>query len=391
MSDVDWIFVALIGLYLIESMAWLKPGSSVFVRFCGTFRSPLSVLQLFGNDAGTLVLGGPLTSDASFICEPLPISIAPEGVVSFVPASPLKTERCPATGLLFTWSELEELRLEEQKLLVNERTVCRPRNSRSAKYLYETLRHISKLGAEKRSGLASHLIASTLNHQDTREQLDQWRRVTRRLRFASALRFLWTLPLGIVLFYELVPLPFKRNWQFTLTYLTILVVLWWWTTLEGFLAHRKLLPFELGGRLKLLFTSLISPVVPMRAADRLGRDLFLFVHPLAFAAAIDDRKLMETCSREIVRDLEFPLPPELPPHSPPASEHVVQWSTSETISEVKQMLSELKIDYDGFLAAPERSDKQSQSYCPRCHDDYHALKANCSRCGNRPTVPFSSW
>lgn len=388
MSDVDWIFVALIGLYLIETVFWLKPGTVAFTRFWGRFRSPLSPLKLIGNEAGTLVLGGPLASDASFLCEPLPLSLSPQGVVSFVSAAPLQPERRRHPGAEFSWSELKDLRLDERTLMVNQRVVCQPRSARSARYLCDTLRHLAELASPQRDDLLVDLIASTLDHQDVRTRIGEWRSTTQRLRLASVLLFLWTIPLGIVAYYELVPIPVVRNWRFVGLFLAILAVLWGWAILESFYAYRKLLPAERSGRSLLMFTSMVSPVVPMRNADRMARELFLFVHPLALAAAIDDKQLLELCVRETIRDLEFPLCPELPPKLTESGRSIVEWSNSVMIAQVKQLLGELNLDYDRVLVAPPRVNRQSQSYCPRCHDEYTVAEAFCSRCGNRPTVPF---
>ncbi|MFN9248613.1 MAG: hypothetical protein ACK6DS_16235 [Planctomycetota bacterium] len=388
MSDVDLIFVALISLYLIETMFWLKPGSLAFSRVWGRFRSPLSPIKLIGNDAGTLVLGGPLTSDASFLCEPLPISISPAGVVSFVPAAPLQTERRRHPGAEFSWTELKALRLEDRSLMINQRFVCQPRNARSARYLCDTLLHLADLGDSQRSELIVDLFASTLDLHDTRQRLDLWKQATRRLRLAAGLLFLWTIPLGMALYYELITIPVPRNWQVLIFFLAILAVLWGWAIIESYFAHRELLPEDASGRSLLLFTSLVSPVVPMRNADRLARELFLFVHPLALAAAINNQPILEVAARDTVRDLKYPLFPEMPDPISEAGRSIIDWSNSITTTQVKQLMSELNIDFNQMLAAPPRVNPQAQSYCPRCHDDYTVAAAFCSRCGDRPTIRY---
>ena len=394
MSDVDWIFVVIIGLYLIESMVWLKQGVTVFTRFLGKFRSPLAATRLIGNDFGAVVLGGPAPWDASFLCEPLPVSISPEGVVPFVPASPLQPDRRLSTGLMFTWDELKELRKDELTLLVKNQFVCKLRNHRTASHLHAMLRHIANLEPDEREPLVAHLIADALDSQQVGQLYQNWLEQTSRLRWAASLLFFWTIPLGIVLYYNLIPVPFAKDTQFTIAYFAIFAAIWLWAILESFLAHRKLVPHDRVGRYKMLFTSMVSPAVPMRAPDRLAREIYLFVHPLAFAAALRDPilgrdpVLLRVCAENTVRDIEYPRLPELPTGISDAATSVVHWSTQATKAQIRRLLEEAGLDYDQLLARPNHQAADAKSFCPRCHDDFTPVLANCSRCGNRPTIPF---
>lgn len=388
MSDVDWIFVVIIGLYLIESMVWLKQGVTVFTRFLGKFRSPLAAIRLIGNDFGALVLGGPAPWDASFLCEPLPISMSPEGVVPFVPASPLQPDRRLATGLMFTWDDLKELRKDELTLLVKNQFVCKLRNHRTASHLHCTLRHIASLEPEGREPLVANLIADALDKREIGECYQNWLDHTSRLRVAASLLFFWTIPLGIVLYYDLIPIPQAKDIQFTVTYFAIFAAIWLWSILESFLAHRKLVPHDRIGRYKMLFTSIVSPAVPMRAPDRLAREIYLFVHPIAFAAALNDPVLLRGCAENTVRDLEYPRLPELPKGISELAASVVNWSTVTTKAQIRRLLEDAGLHYDQLLAPPSYPAAEAKSFCPRCHDDFTAVTANCSRCGNRTTVSF---
>lgn len=388
MSDVDWIFVVLIGLYLIESMVWLKQGVTVFSRFFGKFRSPLSSIRLIGNDFGALILGGPMPWDASFLCEPLPISVSPKGIVPFVPAAPLQADRRMATGLFFSWDELKDLRRDEQSLLVKNQFVCKARNNRTAAHLCDTLRHIASLEADQREPLIAYLISESLDQTQISEKYQSWLDNTNRLRLAASLLFFWTIPIGIVLYYNVIPLPIVRDTQFTVAYFAIFAATWLWAILESFLAHRKLVPHDKLGRIKLLFTSMVSPAVPMRAPDRLARDMFLFVHPLAFAAVLDVPNLLQTCAENTVRDITYPRFPELPAGITDQGANVVRWSNQVTEDRLRELLVSLKLDYDQLSTKPVHQAADALSYCPRCHDDFSPIEANCSRCGNRPTVPY---
>lgn len=388
MSDVDWIFVVLVGLYLIESMVWLKQGVTVFTRFFGKLRSPTAAIRLIGNDFGALALGGSLPWDVSFLCEPLPISVSPEGVVPFVPASPLQPDRRPATGLLFAWDDLRKVRRDEHSLLVKSQFICKARNHRSASHLCEMLKHIAGLEPDQREPVISHLIADQLDQTRVSEQYQEWNDRTGRLRLAASLLFFWTLPVGIICYYDLIPIPVPRDTQFTIVYFAIFVTLWLWAILESVIAHVKLLPHDKSGRFKMLFTSMVSPVVPMRAPDRLAREFFLFVHPLTFATVLGDAQILTTCAEETVRDLRFPRLPELPGGISDSARAVVRWSSESTKAQIESLLTEIGNDIQSLAAQPNSQAIDAKSYCPRCHDDFSQLMASCSRCGNRPTVPF---
>lgn len=388
MSDVDWIFVVLVGLYLIESMVWLKQGVTVFTRFFGKLRSPTAAIRLIGNDFGALALGGSLPWDVSFLCEPLPISVSPEGVVPFVPASPLQPDRRPATGLLFAWDDLRKVRRDEHSLLVKSQFICKARNHRSASHLCEMLKHIAGLEPDQREPVISHLIADQLDQTRVSEQYQEWNDRTGRLRLAASLLFFWTLPVGAILYYDLIPLPIERDTEFTVVYFAIFAAIWLWAILESYLGHATLLPHDRSGRWKMLFTSMVSPAVPMRAPDRLAREFFLFVHPLTFAAVLGDPAMLRLCAADTVRDLQYPRMPELPGGIQDSARGVVRWSMETTKTQVEMLLNEHGIDSDSLLTPPAIQAADAQSYCPRCHDDFSPIAASCGRCGNRPTVPF---
>jgi hypothetical protein len=389
MSDVDWIFIVVTGLYLIESMVWLRPGVLVFTRFLGKFRAPMAAVRLIGNDLGAVILGGPLPWDFSFLCEPLPVSVSPQGVVPFVPAAPLQADRRGATGLMFSWDDLQEIRCEEQSLFVKSQFVCRTRNNRSAKHLCDTLKYIAALAGDDREPLILSLISDPLDQDRVAEQFQGWRERTGRLRLAASVLFFWTIPFGIILYYDIIPLHVVRDTQLAIAYFTIFGAIWLWSIVESFLSHRMLLPYDLAGRYKLLFTSMVSPAVPMRAPDRLARELFMFVHPLAFAHVLGDEAILRKCAEETVRDIEYPRLPDLPMGISSEARNVVQWSTAATSEHVRSLVSKMGLDYEGLVSQPTDYATESQSYCPRCHDDFVPIAATCSRCGNRPTKPLA--
>lgn len=390
MSDVDWIFVVLLGLYLAESFVWLRPGTVAIGTWFGRFRDPGAPFRLIGNDTGVFILGGLAPWDATFLVEPSPLSISVDGVVAFVPSSPLQPDRRSGGAAEFDWRSLNSVTVEGRSVVCGDHLMCVTRSPASARSLASAVVRVAGCSDERRAAAVSELQAQAFDVAAVEELYQRWRSSTRRLRLASSGLFVWLLPFAALIHYGILPLPWERDATFVWSFLGIGLVWWWWAVVEAFVAHRQVLREDYGGRWKLFLSSLVSPPVAMRAADRIARDIPWMIHPAALFKAIGQQGLLEQHAPAMVRDLEYPRLPEVMPEHTADARAIIRSSEANTRESLERLLDSCGICYQDALRPPEIEDEAVKSYCPRCLDDYLADDAWCDACGSRPTLLYPS-
>lgn len=398
LTDVQWIFLVLVGLYLLESVAWIRAGVVPFAFVLRRFRDPLVYPALIGNDHGVLMLAGIGPGDALFTAHPLPLSMGDAGVCGFVAATPLQRQRVTQTETFAEWDAVKSIRQRQCSLLIDGTVLCRTSTARHADVLRRGLQRISNLESEKRPAAIDRLRGQAFAVDGVSERLALWRQSTRRLTIASTLLFVWIFPVGLARYLDVLPIP--QTYPVLIAYLGVGLTLWWWSVLEAYLSHRTLYrdPIALrdskASRFKLCVMSLLSPVVPLRARAYLARELFDFVHPLVFVlASIETREgdpeplsdPVTAMLRHCVRDAMYPRLPEVPSQMSAATEDLLASDRQFSEQQLRRVLAQVGQDFDRLMVF-EPEDDRCESYCPRCLAEYTVIEATCDNCGGRPTV-----
>ncbi|EMI44430.1 hypothetical protein [Rhodopirellula sp. SWK7] len=397
LSDVEWIFVVLIVLYFLESLVWVRPGVSVFASRRGSFRNRKPAMRLTGNDRGQLMLGGLAPTDMTLLCHEMPVSITGEGVVAFVPMSPINNERPHRSGDSFRWSELADCRSNERDVIAGGRTVCHMNNAAIARRFADQLSSLARTPENERAEKIERFREAMYDVQEIRDRVEDLSKQTRWIRPLASMLLIWIGPIGVLLYYGI--LPVSRDAPTTVAYLVMLFLLWWGVAACIFTAHRRLFREDRTGRFKLVACSLLSPAVPLRSIDYLSRELLAtdLYHPLAVSAAIDSSEQFRSVAERTMRDIEHPIAPEMPNTESAATagtttneviNAIVMDSRASDWDLITKLLSDSKIPFEELLAAPEPEDDASMEYCPRCHQQFEIENAACDQCGGRETLPL---
>jgi hypothetical protein len=386
LSDVEKIFVVIAILYAIETLLWLRSGSDAFISIAGRFLYSGRCVTLLANDRGRLALGAPLPFDASFVAQGIPVSIGEEGVVGFLSCSPAEDNRSVSTEHFFDWQQLLQVKAEENQVRVGSDVLCTVRNYRDANLLANRLRHLAAVTDEVRPMKILDWTRIELDTQAIGDRVRAWHLQTKTLRLASTLLFLWIFVIGLVSYWGYV--PGASDPLFLVAYLAMSFCLWWFIVWRVYWAHRFLYRENRLGRAKSVLMSLISPGVAMRAGDHVSRDLFQFVHPLALAFSILPVQAATERAKQVWRDLEYPAYPIIPEGMSKPAFAAVTAHRIRTQRYVENLIESCGVELGSITAPPTRSDESSVAYCLRCHSEFTRTDATCSRCGERPVVPF---
>ena len=388
LSDVDWIFIVLAALYLSEMLVWARPGTSAYASSWGLFRGHFRARRLIGNDHGDLLIGGPAPFDVTLLHETLLLSLSDEGVVAFVAEAPLLRERPPQSEKRFLWSQLVDAHAVDLEVRVSDGRVCLAGSKRGANRLAAKLRELSRTPDDSRSSQIEHWRKQRHSVEAATERWNAWTESTLALRIGATLLFIWMFPIGLVLNYGWAYVQPDR-W-IVMAYLVILFLLWWINALVAWFSHQYLYPERRSDRWKQLAYSLLSPAVPLRLADSLGRDLFGWTHPLAISAVIDTRERFTSIAGVVLRDASYPRLPEEPQVADDEARAIIRASRDADRRCLVEILKSQQVDEQVCLAEPDIEDEATVSYCPRCLQEFVVATAQCESCGQRQSVALGS-
>ena len=386
LSDVALIYIVLVVLYLVESAPWVRPGCTALSTFLGRVRNPANNKKIIGNDSGYLGTFGLAPFDATIIAESCPISISTAGLVGFSSASAIGGDRPVCTETTCRWDDVKSLRQDQREIWLKDRLLCRLGSVVTATELLGHLRTIATEKAEKRADAITSFVSGLFDTNYVQARIDSWTLATKHVKAWSCILFLWIFVVGVIRYHGLV--PGVSDAETLWAYLAVLFIAWWTNNAFQFFAHRKLYPAAKGERWKTLFTTMVSPAASFRATDHLGRNLVGLQHPLAVAVILCTKPELAELTAAVLRDLRYPKVPEFA--SDDRDSILIVSSFRSTIEEaIATFATNFEITCDLANSAPSRHDVSSLSYCPRCLQEFSALDAQCSMCGNRSTIPFA--
>src|SRR5262249_34562369 len=126
-----------------------------------------------------------------------------------------------------------------------------------------------------------------------------------------------------------------------------------------------------------------------RASDLLGRRLLESYHPLAVTAVFCSPAEHNRLARQVLLDLQYPLPPEGPSNEARVLT-ALAWFRGLLREETEKVLARAGLDRTELLQPPAPIEPANRTYCPRCGAQFILTEGTCAECGGRPLQAFSS-
>ena len=396
LTDVQWIFLILAVLYLIESLVWVRPrGVPWTIRGGGA--APRRARSLIGNESGWLHTGGWSPSHGAVVTEPFPLAMSPAGVVAFVADSPLSRDRPLQNGRRWIWDDLHSVSTDGPRLMDgNGGFMATLSSPTAARLAAERITQIAdELGDRTRAIEGFH--REMMDADRVAERIDQWESSTGGVRSISWLLALWIFGVGGALYFDVLPVAVDDRLVYA--YLGVGLAIWWIGVAMTVAAHGRLYPDDRAGWWKTFLLCLASPAVVLRSADLLSRPLVGIAHPAVMLGGNHDgggqREGDEDCRRRIARDFHHPALPDKP--TPRAGEpSSVAGPQGETVSVEEIIEWDHRIRWAAFAEpirrayrfgdVPPGRDGDATRFCPRCEQWFASGATVCSDCGDRPLV-----
>lgn len=380
MSDEQALYLTLLALYLLECTAWVPRGSAAFVSksaLKGRLRFPRRGIS---NNRGGLVLGPLLPgSGAVFVVPQWPLSLGPEGVLSWVAESLEIEERAHQSGLFVaapgpSSKEGFKVRVDGRDVLLQNELLVTAVAPELALKLGGLIEKYFGAAPKKRASILSEWLSHFTDMEAAKRRAGEFFEATKKLRFWS----FWVAMTAFVFAPGLSILyGFVNIWPILLV---LLYLPTWGSAFLYYRAHKKLFPQ--GTRLSRIGHTLLIALLPinaMRACDSLAKNALLGFHPLAVAAFLASEEQRKAFAAHLIRDLHEPRRPVCLNEEEKAEQ--AEKSFRELLrSGIIALAQSMGLSEAAALQAPAR-EEGIQSYCPRCLAQFGEGVKECGDCG----------
>ena len=307
MSDIQFLFVILGGLYLWECAGWLRRGGVACSTWLGRRWQLHHPATMLGNQSGGFILAPlfpPLGS--TLIAFQPPCSLGPDGVLWFVSSNVNPGWRPHQSARFYDWNSLADLKLRGKKLRLKDETIFSAPTTTRAYFLFQTLTKLAKLPFAQRPEAIQEFVRAAFNDKMIASRWAEFQADTKSLRLLTNALF--------VLVFILAPaligfIGLKLVWLWLCLALVAITVS---TAILFARAHRKSWPEAADDRFTQSLIIALAPATTMRALDITSRPLLENFHPLAVTKHFLTPAVFHRFARRVLLDLRHPVLPTCP-------------------------------------------------------------------------------
>ncbi|HEY6269556.1 MAG TPA: hypothetical protein VIX11_14725 [Candidatus Acidoferrum sp.] len=365
MTEVQILFLVLIGVYLLQCIGWAPLESEVF-RIGWRFRArllPKGLGMRFGQHK-LLFLNPFLPLSGAIVCE-------------FFPSVVTNKEGTPAQSNLSKPDEITGRRTIRLSYQAKQQVQSAGKEVRSAGHLLFTahseayatflaavLDHVRKRSAQDRDRAFEREFEKMFDNKKIALRLEEYQAHTVFLRTACMLLFVFLFLVAPVLI-RLRGL--EHLWPVLLAYLIWSLAWIGWSFLR---AHRALYPELKEGCWQQVIVLALSPFSAIRANDVLLRDLFCAFHPVAVGYVLLSKEESRVLAERNLRQSLFRM------------EGDATSSDSVMRRVLQAFLAKIEMPPEELLRPPLRESENCQTYCPLCLAQFVLAEGECPDCGD---------
>ncbi len=381
LTDTEWIMIVVGAIYLFECACWMRRDAVCLSTFFGRFRA-LHSPPFLGNERMKLVIGNPSPLARSFLCEPWPIAISPDGFV--VPEGMLFDSSGQSERDVFHFDNLSDAIVAVEKEVHYRHgalAVCS--TDEQAQQLAAIIRDVAVASPADRGKLIGEHLDRWTDDSAVAKRYEELKELAAPLRSSGLTLFVMAFVVGPALYFS----PRRLSWPLVAGYFVLLFSTWMLAAWDYSVCRKKFLGETFAQRFRYVGMILLSPAGAMRGSEVLLRGGLAVFHPLAIAAALCTKERVAVLARPQLLALEHPKPDELP--GDPAAQRIDEWFREKLLKRLRALLGRMEINVDELLGPPEPL-YDSYSYCPRCRSQYVLSEGNCTDCGGLTLVAYAT-
>lgn len=351
MSDGQTFILVLAAFYLWESIYWVLPQSTGWIRCLKYWKQSQAHDLLYGRQKAILF-------------NPWPGIWFPQCLAAELPFHLAKDRLILPEGRYLDWNDLE-LRQEASDLyLINDYHLKLP-NANYAAHLLELLQELKEAPPPQRERSIELFYITHFNPTRASRLVHRAKAITQLLRLNGLFLTL--------IFFGAIPLSYILRKETIFPY--VLLTAFFFVIYQSFVAFfttKRLDPKSKKQRWVVALSSLF-PWQAMHAGQHLMSHSLPLQHPLAVSAALSNQKSLKQQLSIYLRHLTFSL--EAPP--------------PETFgSALDRFIAQQGFSKTDLIAPPKQADQSTASYCPCCHAQYRENFSTCSDCHGVELEPF---
>jgi hypothetical protein len=378
LSDTEWVMIVIAAIYLFECAFWVRREATCLSTLLGRFRS-LASPPFMGNEQYKLVMGNPSPLARSYVCQPWPIAVSPEGICLPEAVQALSGGN-PLRHVAFE-AVVGEIVAVEKEVHFQDGIVISCASEEQAKQLAAMFKELAIAGEADRGRIIGEHLDCWTDNAAAAERIAELKTLIAPLRASGFMLFFLAFILGPALYYS----PWPLGWSAILFYFTISFSTWMLVVWDYGACRKKLLGERFSERFRHVGMLLLSPASAMRSSEVLLRNGLARFHPLAAAAALCRKNRFAELARPTILALEHPRPDEVP--SDPAACRIDAWFRKKLLKRLNSLLRRVEID-PAELLQPAEPLCDSRSYCPRCQNQFVLAEGTCPDCGGLALVAY---
>ena len=363
MTDAQLFLCVVLFFYLSGRCLWRPARTLAFRSICfGRYR-PVVAPGTLGNQSGSLLFSDPFVPLRPVYLVDLPeVLFAPEGVAVVNREDPIGF---PAGLPWIRYEEIATVTRNERTVSINEQITVRCRTAITAAAVVAQIETLRRVSSGQRSDQIRSDIKRAFNLSEARRTLRKTSGALRRLR-SSANVWLAGTVIGYLLGAS--QLGYAAMTLFLLLALEAAAI---HLSIQFHRVHRRLCPDEGRHRTGELIKFLCCSPTAFHCVDAISSGLLSRFHPLVVAQLVCEPREFDRHCALWVRALKFAKPDD--------NENAV-WVRTESERLLKDFLQSSGRSIEQYLAAPDRLDPASSSYCPRCQAQFGFVEGLCSDC-----------
>jgi hypothetical protein len=370
MTDGELLFLILCLIYLTDCVHWSGPGTIVFSKWIGAYWKHQVGFLYFGISNVNFLLLNPLPPLGLITCSyPLPVSISPEGVVSFDALA--DSNQANRESALFRFDDIDSVAAKSKDTLVNGTPFCRCGSEQQAIALVELLQYIKSLNPGERESAISLFWKKQFDYPAAKERLDSATGRTKTLRSICSLLFVYLFVIAPVC---------SLIFGISGTLLPVAVALIPLVVIINrglYVAHKALYPEHSFDRFTNLIKNCLCPPALIRACDHITKDILQDYHPIVIGHILLESGEFINYASEIVRKLKTP------PFAGSLDDYgrqIIDWYNQKLIGYTYDYLHNVACIGTQLVLTPALRDPDAKSYCPRCLCQFMQKDGNCPDC-----------
>lgn len=371
MTGAFELFVVLLGVYLLQCIAWTSRGGVAFRVDFKLNGKPVHRFLTIRRAEYRLFLVNPLSPlSGAIVCEAIPT--LEMGLSAGSEWRELEqTSGITAEGaIVVPRRQKEAVHAVGRDIFAGKALVYKANSRVFANILAGLLQRVSRAAERERDRVLGH---------EYEKMFDVSRAASRVAEYKVNAGFLRTITVVVfVFFFGIAPLEIRllglgRSWPFLVAYLVTGLVCTSWAFFQ---AHRVIYPGQKEERWQHALTFTLSPFSAMRANDVLLRDLLCGFHPLAVAHVLLSEEEFRIQAERELRGLKYRGGAARPNEGMQAA--------------LEAFIYSVGLSVDDLLKPPPRQSPRSRAYCPLCLSQFVVGEGECPDCTGVTLQRYSS-